>query len=81
MLFQMSKEESDERFANWLPWLVGVCVILALLDFAYEKHPHVRFEGWFNFFGFVGLLATGLCCVLAIGLRAVLAREEDYYDV
>ena len=71
---------NDSRFAQWLTWLAGVSAVLMLLDFAYEKHPHVRFEGWFNFYGFVGIMAMTLCCVLGLTLRGAFSREEDYYD-
>jgi hypothetical protein len=63
--------------------MVGLAIssaALALLDFVYEKHPHVKFEGWFNFYGFFAALTTLSIIAIAILARSVLARKEDYYD-
>ena len=63
--------------------LVGTALAAALFgiaDFIYEKHPHVRFEAWFNFYGFFAVLATCGLVVVAVLARNVLEREEDYYD-
>ena len=47
-----------------------VAVVCIGLELTYEKHPHVRFEYWFNFYGFFAIAAT-----LALALLATLARN------
>lgn len=60
---------------------VGVAsVLFAVADFVYEKHPHVRFESWFNFYGFFALVAAAAMLAVAVLTRSVLERGEDYYD-
>lgn len=60
---------------------VGIAsVLLAVADFVYEKHPHVRFEYWFNFYGFFAVVAAAAMLAVAVLTRSVLEREEDYYD-
>lgn len=60
--------------------LAIICLLLALADVFYEKHPHVHFESWFNFFGFFAALATIVLLGIAAVTHNVLQREEDYYD-
>lgn len=60
--------------------LYGVCGILVLLDLFYHKHTHFSVESWFGFYGFYGFVACVFLVVAAKGLRAILGREEDYYD-
>lgn len=57
-----------------------LCVTLACADVVYEKHPHIEFERWFNFYGFLSLIALAATFLLSFLLRRVLEREEDYYD-
>lgn len=60
--------------------LIVTCAALALLDLAYEKHPHVKFESWFNFYGFFAALAAAALVMLAGLMRSWIGREGDYYD-
>ena len=60
--------------------LVGICVLVVLADFGYEKHGHYRFEeipGFHAAFGFVSFVFLVLT---ATQLRKVIMRSEDYYD-
>lgn len=66
-----------------------LCAIALLLDirhlFSHDDHdahhePHVRFESWFNFFGFAAILATLGMAFLAKVAGNFLRRPEGYYD-
>ncbi len=72
--------QRKEDWAQWLPVIGGVCILFTLMDLLYEKHPHVVFEAWFNFYGFFAIIAAGICLALPNVLRSFLKREEDYYD-
>ena len=56
------------------------CLLLLLVDLAYHKHVHYPIEGWFGFFGIYGFLSCVLLALAAKGFRAILMRDEDYYD-
>lgn len=56
------------------------CALLAMSDLMYKKHPHVQYEAWFNFYGFVALVSTVAICLVCVGLKSLLHRSEDYYD-
>lgn len=60
--------------------LLILCCLVALGDLTYEKHPHVHYEAWFNFFGFAALAASVLLVVACSIARPFLSRREDYYD-
>jgi|GEM_PF-4748928 len=74
--------------------LAIICAVAALMDFRHfaashdglhdEHHgghePHVRFESWFNFFGFASILATFAMVFVAKLFSGVLNRGEGYYD-
>ncbi len=60
--------------------LIVVCALLALADLGYEKHTHYGFEGWFGFYGFYGFLGFVGLVLVAIQMRKVVMRDEDYYD-
>lgn len=66
--------------ANKLFWGLAIaCVLLFLLDFTYEKHPHFDVElipGFYGIYGFV--MFTGLI-LAAKALRVLIKRPEDYY--
>lgn len=57
------------------------CAVFALADLTYENHhPHVRFETWFNFFGFFAAIITATTFAIAPAFGSFLKRAEDYYD-
>ena len=66
--------------------LVGVvvaCVLTAVADvyhlLSHHWHPHIKYESWFNFYGFFALLITVGCVVVAKFVRPWISRKEDYY--
>ncbi len=59
--------------------LAGLCAVLFLLDFTYEKHGHFKAEDYPGFYGVYGfVMFTGLI-LLAKGLRVLIKRDEGYY--
>lgn len=64
----------------WVWIFLAACVVMMLGEFAYEKHPHVRFEGWFAFFPTAGFLSSLTFFFVAQAIGYVIRRREDYYD-
>lgn len=62
--------------------LVGVCSLLALMDFfpGYEKHTHFAFEALPLLYPLFGAMAYVLVVGVGICVRKFAARPEDYYD-
>ena len=60
--------------------LAIACAVFAVLDWTYKKHPHVQFEGWFNFYGFFSalsdLVVTGPTLTNVNDFRAILVTRE-----
>ena len=66
---------------NRLLWVFyALCVVLVVLDLLHREvhHPWERFFGFHAFYGFV---ACWTLVVVAKGMRKLLMRDEDYYDV
>jgi hypothetical protein len=65
--------------------LYGFCVALAAigayLEMSGKLHWHFSFEGWPLFYGLFGFAGYTFIVFTAKGLRGILKREEDYYDV
>ncbi len=59
---------------------LGLCVVVLLLDLAYERHVEFSWEGWFGFYGFFGFVGCVALVLVAKELRKLLMRKEDYYD-
>ena len=73
-------KQSDQIPRYLFIGLVIASIASAVLDLMYEKHPHVKFEGWFNFYGFFAGTATLGLVLLALAVRNLIARRENYYD-
>ena len=61
--------------------VAGLCLLFLLAEFAYEKHPHVKFEGWFAFSAILGLIGVVAIVGIAYLARGVLGSSRDDYDV
>lgn len=57
------------------------CVALLPAQFLVEMHGHFKWEGWFGFYAFYGLVS---CIVLVLiskfVLRPLVMRDEHFYD-
>ena len=61
--------------------LYATCVVLGAVGLFVDMHGHFDFEGWPLFFGLFGFAGYTFIVFSAKGLRRLLRREEDYYDV
>ena len=61
--------------------LYGLCVVLGAVGLLVDMHGHFDFESWPLFFGLFGFAGYTFIVFTAKGLRRLLKREEDYYDV
>jgi hypothetical protein len=60
--------------------LVGFCMLLAVLEFFYEHHPHFVIDGWPGFYAIFGFLSFVFIVFAGKWLRRLIMRDEDYYD-
>jgi len=60
--------------------LVAVCVVLVGLEFVIHKHGHFGFEDFPAFHALFGFVAFTIAVYAGKLLRALLSRDEDYYD-
>jgi len=58
-----------------------ICVGLVVADFFVHRHIAHPWERFFGFHAFYGFVACWTLVVVAKGMRKVLMRDEDYYDV
>ncbi|MEE9381496.1 MAG: hypothetical protein V3V03_08825 [Hyphomonadaceae bacterium] len=59
--------------------LAAISVVLILLDFRIEHHPHFAIEGTKGFYGFVGFIAFTFVVLTGKPLGKLLRRDENYY--
>ncbi|MGR3291403.1 MAG: hypothetical protein ACU0C9_09450 [Paracoccaceae bacterium] len=60
--------------------LAGICLLLFLIDFTFEKHGKFDIENLPGFYGVYGFISfTGLIFV-AKALRVLIKRPEDFYQ-
>ncbi len=83
-----SKEPTEIRIGSvdgrqLLVGAVVVCVLTGIADvyhlLSHDWHPHIKYESWFNFYGFFALLITVGCVWAARFVRPFIGRKEDYY--
>ena len=71
----------QSRNINKLLWaLAGICVLLLLSDFVFDRHGVFGFEHWFGFFAWFGFISYCFIVLSAKQLRRLLRRDETYYD-
>ena len=76
LLGRIAGPEGTTRF---LFLLGGICLALFLTDFLYEKHGHFNIENIPGFYGFYGFIMFTAIILLAMGLRVLIKRPENYY--
>jgi hypothetical protein len=77
----------DSRNGDKIFWILcGLCVLVGLSDFLYDKHVyflhdrHARFETLTDFYAWYGFVSCVGLVLIAKQLRKILQRREDYYD-
>ncbi|MGB0867563.1 MAG: hypothetical protein ACPGSC_13720 [Granulosicoccaceae bacterium] len=60
--------------------LAIVCALSVLADFVWHRHGHFSFEEFPGFYAFYGFVACCAVVFVAIGLRHLIMRDENYYD-
>ena len=58
-----------------------ICILLVALDFVVHRHVAHPWERFFGFHAFYGFVACWTLVVVAKGMRRILMRREDYYEV
>lgn len=65
-------------------WVVGalivVCILLGVAELVVHKHGHFEFEEFPLFYALFGFVAFTIAVWAGKLLRALLGRDEDYYD-
>ena len=70
-----------ERNINILVYaLYLACAAIVIADLFFVKHPHFNPENIFNFYGFYGFVCFVFIVFAGKALRALVMRDEDYYD-
>ena len=66
---------------RWLRRILYVVVLLVLAaELFVHTHAYFEFAAFFAYNGLIGLVATLLLIAVALILRSLLRRPEDYYD-
>ncbi|MCG6957500.1 MAG: hypothetical protein LJF04_16035 [Gemmatimonadetes bacterium] len=72
------KKQNVARLLNALYALCAVLVVLDLVVHRHTEHPWEHVVAFYPLYGFVGIVILVLA---AKGLRRLVMRPEDYYDV
>jgi uncharacterized membrane protein len=72
------KKQNVARLLNALYAVCAVLVVLDLLVHRHTEHPWEHVVAFYPLYGFVGIVILVLA---AKGLRRLVMRPEDYYDV
>ncbi len=60
--------------------LAAASAALVGLDFVIERHPHFEAEAWPGFYALCGAAACLVGVGVALLLRPLVRRSDDYYD-
>ena len=71
------KPKNVQRF---LKVFFGSLVVLVVIDFFIDKHPHFPWEGAPAFYAVYGFVSCVALIFIAKILRKIVRRDEDYYD-
>ncbi len=68
---------SSTKKVFWGLLIAGV--LLTLIDLVYARKSYFGAEQVFGFYSFFGFVSCIVVVLVALGFRAVIAREESYY--
>ena len=60
--------------------LIGICVLVSVADFFYDKDAHFAFQKIPAFNSLYGFVSFVFLVFTAIVLRRIVMRDENYYD-
>lgn len=72
--------DKKENLVLFLRLFYVSLVVLIVLDFFVDKHPHYGFDGAPSFSAAYGFISCVLLVLIARVLRMFLMKDEDYYD-
>ena len=77
--------DSDKKHSfkahQWISLgLALVCLSTLIIEFFTHRHSVFEFESTFGFYALFGFAAYVVIVRLAMGLRRLIKRSEDYYD-
>ncbi|MBT8122625.1 MAG: hypothetical protein KJO10_08840 [Gammaproteobacteria bacterium] len=58
-----------------------ICALLFAADFVIHRHTKIALEEFPAFYAVFGFVAFCVLVIGSIGLRKLVMRKEDYYDV
>ena len=65
---------------RWIIALVTLAILLIAIEPLIHKHGHFSFENRFGFHAIFGFIAFTVAVFAGKCVRALLSRDEDYYD-
>ncbi|NOZ76197.1 MAG: hypothetical protein GXO65_00650 [Euryarchaeota archaeon] len=72
--------DDPENVNKVLKAFFATLVVLLILDIFVTRHAHFPWEEALDFYPVYGFVSCVLLVFIARGLRALVMREEDYYD-
>jgi hypothetical protein len=72
--------DKKENLGLFLRLFYASLVLLLVLDFFVDKHPHFGFDGAPSFSAAYGFISCVLLVLVARVLRMFLMRDENHYD-
>ena len=76
--YYLDKPENVQRL---LKVFYVICALLFVADFVVHRHTKIALEEFPAFYAIFGFVAFVALVIGSIGLRKLIMRKEDYYDV
>jgi peptidoglycan/LPS O-acetylase OafA/YrhL len=73
--------DNKRNVARLLNALYALCAVLVVLDFIVHRHTEHPWEHVVAFYPLYGFFGIVILVLAAKGLRRLVMRPEDYYDV
>lgn len=73
--------DKPENVQRLLKVFYVLCALLFVADFVIHRHTKIALEALPAFYAIFGFVAFCVLVLGSIGLRKLIMRKEDYYDV
>lgn len=73
--------DKPENVQRLLKVFYVICALLFVADFFIHRHTKIVLEEFPAFYAVFGFVAFCVLVIGSIGLRKLIMRKEDYYDV